>query len=237
MGRNILITGIHTGLGHALAQRCLEQGDRVLALSRREPEDLAGSAGLRFRALDLRRLDDIPGAMAELLDGVPSLDLALLNAGVLGEIKDLRRTSIEELRAVMDVNVWANKVLIDGLIASGVAVAQVVAISSGAAFNGSGGWGPYSISKSALNLVLRVYAHEQPEIHFTALAPGVIETAMIRHILSRPEDPRHDANRRIRAAAAEGRILSPAAAARNLLARVADLLRGPSGSYVDIREL
>jgi NAD(P)-dependent dehydrogenase (short-subunit alcohol dehydrogenase family) len=237
MNRNVLITGIHTGLGHALARCCLERGDRLLALSRRQPEDLSGAEGLRFRALDLRRFDEIPRAVAELLEGVPSLELALLNAGVLGEIKDLRRTSIDELRAVMDVNVWANKILIDALAGSDLPVAQVVAISSGAAFNGSGGWGPYSISKSALNLLVRVYAHEHPETHFTALAPGVIETGMIRHILTRPEDPRHDANRRIRAAEAEGRILSPRAAAENLLARVAELTQRPSGAYVDIRDL
>lgn len=237
MARHVLITGIHTGLGHALARRCLDDGDRVLAISRVVPADLAQNPALSFRALDLRHSDAIPGVVNHLLGGLGSLELALLNAGVLGEIKDLRRTSLGELREVMDVNVWANKVLIDALLASDVSVGQIVAISSGAAFNGSGGWGAYSISKSALNLLIRVYAHEHPETHFIALAPGVVETAMIRYILAQPEEPRYGANGRIRQAAAEGRILSPETAAANVLARIPELRRHPSGAYVDIREL
>jgi NAD(P)-dependent dehydrogenase (short-subunit alcohol dehydrogenase family) len=236
MSKHVLITGIHTGLGHALARRCLEQGDRVLALSRVLPEDLADQEGLTFRALDLRRTEEIPDAVNVLLTGLDSIDLAVLNAGVLGEIKDLHQTSLEELRDVMDINVWANKVLIDALIAHHAPVNQIVAISSGAAFNGSGGWGAYSISKSALNLLIRVYAHEHPGTHFIALAPGVVETAMIRYILARPEDPRYGANGRIRKAAAEGRILDPETAAANILARVTELRRHSSGTYVDIRE-
>ena len=39
----------------------------------------------------------------------------LLNAGVLGEIKDLSDTTLAEIAAVMDVNVWANKVIYDTL--------------------------------------------------------------------------------------------------------------------------
>ena len=84
----------------------------------------------------------------------------LLNAGVLGEIKDLSDTTLAEIAAVMDVNVWANKVIYDTLRELDTRIQQLVAISSGAAFNGSGGWGAYSMSKSALNLMFRVYAHE-----------------------------------------------------------------------------
>jgi alcohol dehydrogenase len=237
MGKQTLITGIHTGLGHALARHCLDRGDSVSAFSRAAPEDLADHERLRFRALDLRRTDEIHDAANELLTGIESLDLVLLNAGVLGEIKDLRHTSLEELRDVMSINVWANKVLIDALLDRDLPVKQIIAISSGAAFNGSGGWGAYSISKSALNLLIRVYAHEHPETHFLALAPGVVETAMIHYILARPDDPRYGANGRIRKAAAEGRILAPEDSAANILARLPGLLLRPSGEYVDIRNL
>jgi NAD(P)-dependent dehydrogenase (short-subunit alcohol dehydrogenase family) len=236
MTGRVLITGIHTGIGHALAAELLDTGAEVWAVSRTAPEDLAQHQRLQFVSLDLRRFDDIAPALDTLLDGVDSLDLAILNAGVLGDLKDLRDTSIDELRRVMDLNVWANKVVIDALLAKRQ-VKQVVAISSGAAFNGSGGWGAYSISKSALNLLVRVYAHEHPQTHFSALAPGVIETSMIHAILAQPDNPRHGANIRIRAANAEGRILSPATAARRLVACFPELLERESGSYADIRKL
>ena len=48
----------------------------------------------------------------------------------------------------MELNVWANKELIDTL-ALHAKVKQIVGISSGAAINGSKGWGSYSLSKSS----------------------------------------------------------------------------------------
>jgi NAD(P)-dependent dehydrogenase (short-subunit alcohol dehydrogenase family) len=155
---------------------------------------------------------------------------------MLGEIKDLRDTALDEIGKVMDVNVWANKVLLDVVIGS-CTVEQVVAISSGSAFNGSGGWGAYSISKSALNLLVRVYAHEHPEIHFTALAPGLVHSDMLGYVLSLPDDPRYAANGRIRRAARESRTFTPAQAAASVLARLRDLVDQPSGAYVDVRRL
>jgi NAD(P)-dependent dehydrogenase (short-subunit alcohol dehydrogenase family) len=210
----------------------------VYGVSRTPPEGIAAEARFRFASLDLRRFDAIPAVLKQLLQGTDDLDLVLLNAGVLGQIKDLQSTSIDELREVMDVNVWSNKVLIDTLLGEiQVSVKQVVAISSGAAFNGSGGWGAYSISKSALNLLVRVYAHEHPGTHFCALAPGIVDTPMIRYILEQPEDPRFAANGRIRAAQRESRVLPPETAAATVQRRVPELLERQSGSYVDIRQM
>lgn len=235
--RNVFITGIHTGLGHALTAACLDAGHHVYAVSRQAPADLEARPELRFTALDLRDFAAIDEALATLLAPVGELHLALLNAGILGELKDLRHTGLDELREVMDVNVWANKVVVDALLANVKTVRQIVAISSGAAFNGSGGWGAYSISKSALNLLMRVYAHEHRSTHFTALAPGVVYTPMIDTVLGSPDDPRFDANQRIRQAHDEARIVSATDAAAKILARTDELLVRQSGSYVDIRKM
>ena len=54
------------------------------------------------------------------------MDLAVLNAGVLGRIADLRDVPVEELKQVMDVNLWANKALVDALLAGPREVAQIV---------------------------------------------------------------------------------------------------------------
>ncbi|MFC1853650.1 SDR family NAD(P)-dependent oxidoreductase [candidate division CSSED10-310 bacterium] len=233
----VLITGIHTGLGYALAKQCLEAGQQVFGISRQQPEDLAENPLLQFTALNLRHFEEIPHALNMLLHDIEELDLVLLNAGVLGEIKDLKDTSLADLKAVMDINVWANKVLIDDLFRQHKKIKQVVAISSGAAFNGSGGWGAYSISKSALNLLIRVYAHEHPQTHFTSLAPGIIDTDMIKYIFSQPTDPRYPANTRINEALLEARIKTPHSAAAKLLKHIPDLVNHISGSFIDIRKL
>jgi len=231
---NILVTGVRAGFGHALARHCLNDGARVLGISRNPP---VGLEGLKFAALDLTRFDEIHRVVNGLLDGLETLDLAVLNAGVLGDIKDLQDTPVAELRRVMDLNVWANKLLIDALMASNCRVKQVVAISSGAAFNGSGGWGAYSISKSALNLLIRVYAHEHPDTHFCSLAPGMIQTDMMQEVLDGPQDSRYPAQARIRQAQTESQIMSPQEAARKFFLKLPKLLDEPSGAFADVRRM
>ena len=137
----------------------------------------------------------------------------------------------------MDVNVWANKRIYDTLLDLQMAVRQLVAISSGAAFNGSGGWGAYSISKSALNLMFRVYAHENPATHFTCLAPGLVQTQMLDYVCSLEDDQRYPAVGRIRSAMGTERMQTASEAAVRLIDAFPRLFEHPSGAFVDIREM
>lgn len=234
----VFLTGVHTGLGHALAKTLLDRGAKVWAISRTEPEDLAGRDGWTFRVLDLRWFEEIRLGLENLLEDAGPLDLAILNAGILGPLRDLSDVPLGELREVMDVNVWSNKEILDGLFDLGHAPARVVGISSGAARNGSGGWGAYSISKAALGMLLRVYARERPDTHFAAVAPGIVDTAMTRHIRDRSDDdPRHAANARVREAFADGRAMTPERAAVRLLDLLPRIAEHDSGSYLDVRDL
>jgi NAD(P)-dependent dehydrogenase (short-subunit alcohol dehydrogenase family) len=234
---NVLITGVHTGLGLGLARACLQSDRKVYAVSRNTPKSIADYENFVFRPLDLRRFDDIPKTIEIILGETTSLDLVFLNAGILGELKDLKETSLDEIRAIMEINVYANKVLVDTLMGLGMPIGHIVAISSGSAFNGSAGWGGYSISKSALNLLVRVYAHEHPGTHFTALAPGLVGTDMLDKVLGHPEVSRYEALARIRAAKADGRVMSTDIAADLIMSRIDDLRATPTGAYVDIRNL
>jgi alcohol dehydrogenase len=234
----VFLTGVHTGLGHALATACLDRGAQVWGISRSEPEDLAGRDGWNFRVLDLRWFEEIRLGLEDLLGEAGPLDLAILNAGVLGPVRDLADTSLDELRDVADVNVWSNKEIVDSLFALGHEPSQVIGISSGAAKSGPGGWGAYAISKGALNLMLRVYANERPATHFTALAPGIVDTPMTRWIRDESDDdPRHGANARVREAFESGDARTPQAAAEAILDRLATFREHPSGAFLDIREL
>lgn len=176
--RIAFVTGTSSGLGRGLARVLLDGGWRVHGCSRR-PSDLEG---LRHVRVDLADHAAVGPALDALLGGLPRLDLVVLNAGVLGRIRHLTETPLEDLRAIFEVNVWANKTIMDWLHRWGRPVRQVVMISSGAAVLGNKGWGGYALSKAALNMLARLYAHELPDTHITALAPGIVDTAMMEHL-------------------------------------------------------
>jgi benzil reductase ((S)-benzoin forming) len=96
----------------------------------------------------------------------------VLNAGVIAEIKDLQHTGLDEIKRVMDINVWSNKILIDLLISQEEPPKQIAAISSGASVYGNRGWNAYSLSKAALNMLIKLYAREKEIITFLFNCPG-----------------------------------------------------------------
>jgi NAD(P)-dependent dehydrogenase (short-subunit alcohol dehydrogenase family) len=229
--KNILITGIGSGLGKALAELYHARGDRVYAIGRILPPSLAEEEHFFFQHCDLSDPHTIKAHVRPFLRG-GSFDLVILNAGMLGEIKLLSETSLDEIHKVMDLNVWANKELID-LLGEEASVTQVVAMSSGAAVNGSKGWGAYALSKASLNMLLKVYAKEFPRIHFCALAPGVINTPMVRHIVEEVDEERFPSVKRLK----DGPILTPRQGALRLIETFEKLKQYESGSFIDIREM
>ena len=229
--KNIFITGVGSGLGLALAKKYLEIGERVYAVGRDLPPLLDRNPNFFFFPYDLQETFTLKAEVSEFVHN-HHFDIAILNAGILGEIRTLKETPLEAIRTVMDVNVWANKELIDTL--DGFSrVKQIVGFSSGAAVNGSKGWGAYSLSKSSLNMLMNVYAKELPHIHFTALAPGVIRTPMVEHILEEVDRSAYPSAQRL----AEGLILSPEQAAEKLISVFGRLLEYESGSFIDVRSM
>lgn len=238
MGRTLLITGASSGIGLGLARAALQAGHRVLAVQRRS-SPLAGQPHFTQAQHDLSCFEQTPQVLTGLLSEVDALDQVVLNAGVLGEIRDLGDTPLSELRRVMDVNTWSNKVLLDALFASGKPVGQVIGMSSGAAVSGSRGWGAYALSKATLLMLLKLYAAERPETHFCSLAPGLVDTAMQDVLCSKSaeEVERFPSLSRIQAARGTETMPKPDAVAERLLAAMDQVKQQPSGSFVDIRTM
>jgi NAD(P)-dependent dehydrogenase (short-subunit alcohol dehydrogenase family) len=235
--KNILITGVHTGLGRGLAEVYLEKGASVTGLSRQPPDALQSHQRFTFHNVDLLQIASLEARLQSVFDAGTGYDLVLLNAGVLGGLKRLGSFSVEEIHTIMNINVWANKLLIDCLLGQSIPPGQIIAMSSGAAIYGSSGWGVYSISKAALNCLIRVCADEWPNCHFCTLAPGLVDTPMLQSIFDRPPNPEFPGDTQIHQAWDEGLVQSPIAAAERI-ASVADKLKTvQSGQYYDIRSL
>lgn len=230
----ILITGHSRGLGAALCRAHLAAGATVWGVSR-------GAAPVPHPALRELRCDfAAPDAIAATLARCVPADLALdrvyLNAGVLGRIANLRDTPLAEIAAVMDVNVWANKCLLDWLAARAAPPREVVLMSSGAGVVGNHGWGAYALSKATLNMLAQLYAHEMPHSHLLALAPGLVDTDMQARL--RAVDPRvFPSVERLHRAQGSADMPDADTVATRILAHWHELRARPSGSFVDLRRL
>jgi len=208
----------------------------VYGCSRREPDDLVGK-GLHFEAIDLSDADVGKVSLSRQIQSVDRFDCVILNAAKLGKIRDMRETSLADLRETMEINLWANKWILDAIFSVGRVVRQVVAISTGASRSGSRGWNGYSLSKAAFNMLVKLYAGEQPETHFTALAPGLVDTAMQDYLTNLPKDDRYPPLEILKSAKGTDTMPDGETCARKLIAAFPGLLRLESGSYADIRQL
>jgi len=233
MTDSAFITGTSSGLGQALAAELLEQGRTVYGLSRRP----AGFDSSDFQAaqVDLSELDAIAPALDRII-GEAHISLVILCAGMLGEFKTMPELGLAELRRAMDINVWANKIILDWF-ARHRAPQQVILISSGAGVTGNKGWGSYALSKAALNMLTQLYAHDLPGTHLTALAPGLVHTAMQDYISGVDVDE-FPSVKRLQDARGTAAMPSPRAAARTLLEALPQLrAQYASGSFADLRRM
>ncbi|MFI4995130.1 MAG: SDR family NAD(P)-dependent oxidoreductase [Hyphomicrobiales bacterium] len=187
--RVALVTGASRGIGRAAALALAGAGCHVIALARTvggleelddEIKREGGSATLVPADLtDFQGLDRLGSAIATRWG---RLDAFIGNAGLLGPITPLAHVEPGAWERVMAVNVTANWRLLRAVDASlrASTSGRVVLVSSGAATSCPAYWGPYSISKAALEALARTYAAETKTtpVRVMLLNPGPLRTAM-----------------------------------------------------------
>jgi NAD(P)-dependent dehydrogenase (short-subunit alcohol dehydrogenase family) len=198
--RIAVVTGASRGIGRAVALGLAKQGAHVVAVARtqgalEELDDAIRSAGGEAATLvpiDLRDSDALDRLGAALYERWGKLDIFIGNGGTLGPITPLGHVTPKEWEQVMAVNVTANWRLIrslDPLLQKSDA-GRVVLLSSGASWKRLAYWGPYSVSKSAVDALGVTYAHETQNtpIKVMLVNPGPIRTDM-RAAAMPGEDP------------------------------------------------
>ncbi len=229
----VFITGIGSGLGKALAEYYLGKNYDVIALSRHFPKDLEKFKNLKFYYCDLEALEKVYSITEKALKDIKKLDIAWLNAGLLTELKDIHDTPIYEMERMMNVNVWANKLILDCFIDLNIDIPLIIAISSGASVNGNRGWHGYSLSKASLNMLIKLYSREMERTKLIALAPGLILTPMLEKFVLSADENKFPSVKRIKNAPK----FSPEEAVENIISNLDKLSSFESGSYIDIRNI
>ncbi len=188
-GRVGVVTGASRGIGYHAALGLAAAGAHVIALARTvggleelDDEIKARGGSATLVPLDLKDFDAIDRLGAAVHERWGKLDLLLANAGMLGQLSPLGHVPPKIWDQVMAVNVTANWRLIrslDPLLRLSDA-GRALFVSSGAARSCRAYWGPYSVSKAALEALVRTYAEEvrKTPIRVAAIDPGRTRTAM-----------------------------------------------------------
>lgn len=200
-GRSVLITGGNRGIGRAIAEKYIANGDKV-AVTYRSGDVPDGALGVVADVTDTAAVD---AAFSEVEAAHGPVEVLIANAG-LNRDQLLMRMSDEEFDQVVDVNLTgafrcvrrASK----GMIR--LRRGRIVLISSVVGLYGTPGQVNYAASKAGLIGMARSITRELGGRGITAnvLAPGFIDTDMTRALPQERQDE-------YRAAIPAGRFAEP----------------------------
>jgi NAD(P)-dependent dehydrogenase (short-subunit alcohol dehydrogenase family) len=234
---NILITGTSSGIGFGLAMEYLLKGNNVYGISRRASEDLKPIEQYSHLQSDLTDFELVQKRVPDFIKDIEQLDIVILNSGILGEIRLMNEIDIRGMKKVMDINVWANKCLLDLLFGLNIRIKQVVGMSSKASLRSSPGWGPYSMSKAGLNMLMDIYAKEYPTTHFISFAPGLVDSEIQEQIYNIQETEKYPTTKVMQEARFTEIMPDPIKAAPRLVAGIEQALTYDSGAFADVRDM
>ncbi len=191
-GKVAIVTGGASGIGKATVLALLQAGAAVAVLDRDEAGATATaeqgnqSGGEAFTLpIDLANTQQIPAAVARVIEQLGRIDILVNCAGVTGQFQSLLEMDEENWDFVQTVNVKAAMLLMkhvaQHMIKRGGG-GRIVNISSSSAFRARNSPLAYASSKAALVQLTRSAAAElgPHDINVNAVAPGITATAMTR---------------------------------------------------------
>lgn len=189
-GRIALVTGASRGIGAAVAKRFAAEGAHVIITARtvgglEEVDDAifqATGCNATIVPLDLRQFDQIDALGYSIYQRFGRLDILVGNAGALETLGPVAHFEPKLFQRLIDVNITANWRLIrslDRLLRASDA-GRAVFVTSGAAESPYPYWGPYALTKAALEMMVRTYALEveSSPLRVNLLCPGAVRTRM-----------------------------------------------------------
>jgi NAD(P)-dependent dehydrogenase (short-subunit alcohol dehydrogenase family) len=188
-GRLALITGASRGLGRAIALKFAQEGADLILVARtvgalEELDDQVRGLGRQATLvpLDVTDFDALDRMGQALYERFGRLDVLVGNAAMLGILSPLAHVDAKIWKSTLDLNLTANWRLLramDPLLQASDA-GRAIFVTSGITKRSAPFWGPYAVSKAALEAMVRLYAAEiaHTKVRANLVNPGPIRTGM-----------------------------------------------------------
>jgi benzil reductase ((S)-benzoin forming) len=237
-----LITGANRGLGEGLARELMIRNHQVISLGRKPgPQGILAHITLELR--DSEALWKVMDQVREILPQGNTHERLILvnNAGILGDLLPHSEQSLENMRAVLEVNLLGPMILgsrFSAVFADWPGERHILNISSGAGRHTYAGWSSYCISKAGMDMMALSQAADEEVlgtgVKVYSVAPGIVDTGMQDWI--READPRMPWLQKFQSYKEEGLLVSPEDCARQYIDA---FYQGnlPSGELSDVRRL
>lgn len=197
--RLAVITGASRGIGRAVALGMAAEGAHVILIARtvgglEEVDDEIRKVGGKATLvpMDLTDFAAIDRLGATIFERWGKLDILVANAGLLGTLTPLSHMEPKDWDKTLAVNVTANYRLIRSLepLLKRSDAGRAVFVTSGAAHKCKAYWGGYSVTKAALDAMMKTWAAEckKTAIRVNSVSPGPTRTAMRKKAMP-GEDP------------------------------------------------
>ena len=192
--KNALITGAGSGIGAEIAKELAKKnyhtiitGKSISNLEETENTILENGGSCTLVELNMKDLVGIDKLGLEIFNRWKKLDILISNAAILGTLGPIHHQSNDEFIEVMNINLISNHRLIrslDPLLKNSIN-AKASFLSSSVAVEARPFWGAYSISKAALQHMVKIWAMENKnnKLSISIINPGKTKTKMRRQAM------------------------------------------------------
>ncbi len=188
--RVALITGASRGIGAAVAKRYAGEGASIIAVGRTvgaleelddKIRDISGKPATLV-PMDITDTSKINQMGSVIYERYGRLDILVGNAGILGTLSPLSHIKPDVWQKVLAVNLTANWSLLKAMdpLLQASAAGRALFVTSTVGAQARAYWGAYAVSKSALEMMTRIYAEEvsKTSVRANLINPGATRTQM-----------------------------------------------------------